>query len=373
MKTLAILGSTGSIGKSALNVFKKNKNNFKLVYISGNKNFNLLNIQISKFKPENFFLFDYKKNNKIKNKKKVLNFENFLKKYLKNKIDYVVSGISGYNSLSINFELLKISKNILLANKETIICGGKIFLDQARKLNCNILPIDSEHHCVDFFLKKNYKTDNIKNVKLIASGGPFLNKKIKYNEKISNVIKHPNWKMGAKISVDSSTLANKVLELFEAKFLFNLKPNQCDILIESTSTVHSIVTLCNNLHFLIAHKPNMEIPISNCLNVQNNISIKKNFSLLKFNNVDFKKFPLVKLGFDILNSNHHDMILFTVLNERLVNMYLNNEILYGDIVKRLFKFFYSNKNNKIVFNKKKCIKTRSDIIKLLNFAKIIKL
>ncbi len=369
MKTLAIIGSTGSIGKSSLKVFKKNKSYFKLVYIAGNKNYKLLNKQDLNFKPQNIFLFGSNKN--ITNKKKILFFEKFLNKYRKKKIDYVISAISGYESLMINFKLLNVSKNILLANKETIICGGKIFLKKAKKINCNIIPIDSEHHCIDFFLKNLKKNNEVKSVTLTASGGPFLNKKIKFNEKLTNVLKHPTWKMGKKISVDSSTLANKVLELFEAKILFNLKPENLKILIEETSRIHSIIQLNNNLSFLIAHKSKMEIPISNSLNLSNNYQIFDNGFFINAKRVDLKKFPLVKTGYRILKSSHFDQILFTVLNERLVNSYLNNKISYGEIVKKLINFF--SKKNKIVFNKKKCIRTLSEIVRTINFAKKLKI
>lgn len=371
MKTLAIIGSTGSIGKSSLEVLKKNKSNFKLVYVTGNNNFKLLNSQDKIFFPRNIFLFNKNCCQKLKNKKKILSFENFLKKYSKKKIDYVISGISGYDSLFINFKLLKVSKNILLANKETIICGGKIFLNQAKKLRCNILPIDSEHYCVNFFLKSLFKTQKINKIILTASGGPFLNKKIKYNEKIKNVICHPTWKMGNKISVDSSTMANKVLELFEAKVLFDLKPEMLEILIERTSKIHAIIKLSNNLSFMICHKSKMEIPISNCLNLKNKYKMNLDSIKISLEKVNLKKFPLVKIGIKLLKLDHFNQIVFTVLNEKLVNMFLGGKILYGDITTRLVKFF--NNNNKIVFSKKKCIRNKSDILRTINFAKNIKI
>ena len=176
MKTLAIIGSTGSIGKSALKVYEKNKKTFKLSTLAANTNINKLIKQYFKFKPKNIFLIsDYVK---TKKKKYLISKDFFLKKK-KKKIDYVISGVSGYDAININFELIKISKKLLIANKETIICGGKVFLDLAKKYKCEVIPIDSEHHCIDFFLKSFNLKKDIKKIYITASGGPFLKKKNK--------------------------------------------------------------------------------------------------------------------------------------------------------------------------------------------------
>jgi 1-deoxy-D-xylulose-5-phosphate reductoisomerase len=369
MKTLAIIGSTGSIGKSTLNIYKKNKNKFKLLYLCCDKNYLGISRQIQKFNPS-FFYLNKIPNNKIFSKNN--NFKSidfFIKKKIK--IDYVVSGVSGFNSIPVNLKLLKISKNLLIANKETIVCCGNIFLRQAKKNNCNILPIDSEHYCVNFFLE-NFKLEkkDIKKIILTASGGPFLYKKIKYKEKIKKVLEHPNWSMGKKISVDSSTMANKVMEMFEAKVLFNIPNDLIDVKIENQSLIHSIIVLKNNLNFFIAHETNMEIPIANSLGCNNKFNLKINNISVRLENVNFKKFPLVKLGYKILNYSNGGMILFTVLNERLVNLYLNNKIFYGDITTRLTGLF---KKNKIVKLSKKCIKNQSELLNFLNLSKRIKL
>lgn len=364
MKTLAIIGSTGSIGRSSLNILKKNKNKFKLIYISCEKNYSILKKQFKEFKPT-YIGINKNYYSRFKSFKKIKTLNFLLKKKIK--IDYVISGVSGFESLDLNFKLIKISKNLLIANKETIICGGHIFLNEAKKNNCNILPIDSEHYCINYFLNNfKFNLNSINKIILMASGGPFLNKKIKYKEKISNVLKHPNWKMGKKISVDSSNMSNKVLELFEAKILFKLKNSLLDIKIENKSIVHAIISLKNNLSFLVSHNTSMEIPISNSLNlknINNNNFLINNFKINKVNN---SKFPLVKLGFKILGFGPAGMILFTVLNERLVNLYLKKVIFYGDISTKLINLF---KKNEIVKMSKKCIKTKSDIIKIINFAK----
>ena len=353
MKTLAIIGSTGSIGKSALEVFKQNRKKFKLVTLAANTNYKKLKNQYIQFKPKNIFLINNKYyENKLKNKYFITK-DFFLKKNVK-KIDYVISGVSGYEAINLNFNLLKISKKLLIANKETIICGGNVFLKRAKQNKCEILPIDSEHHCIDFFLKNFDLKKNIKKIYLTASGGPFLKKKINFNEKLLKVIKHPTWKMGKKISVDSSTFANKVLELFEAKILFNLPSNKLGIKIESRSNTHAIINLKNNIFFPIIHYPSMKIPIANCLEVNNEQKIKLNNLSSIYQDVDTKKFPLVRLGFYILkNCSSAGYIIVPVLNERLVEKYLKNEVKYGEIVDKLVKLF---KHNVLLKMQKKILK-----------------
>ena len=368
MKTLAIIGSTGSIGKSALEVYKKNKKNFKLIALAANTNLNKLIKQYSKFKPRNIFLIS---DNEKKKKKKYLISKKVFLKERKKKIDYAISGVSGYNAININFELIKISKKLLIANKETIVCGGKVFLDLAKKYKCEIIPIDSEHHCIDYFLKSFNLKKDIKKIYITASGGPFLNKRINYNEKLNKVINHPTWKMGKKISVDSSTFANKVLELFEAKILFQLPNNKLGIKIESKSNTHAIIRLSNNIILPIMHTPNMVIPISNCLGVSNNLQINLDNFSSKYYDVDVKKFPIVKLGYYILkNCTQAGFIIFTVLNQRLVEKYLKNEVKYGEIVDKLVKLF---KHNDLLQRSKKNIKDIKDIFDTINYAKKIKL
>jgi len=364
MKTLSIIGSTGSIGNSALKVYFKNKNKFFLHSIGAHSNIKKLLIQSKKFKPKKIILFN---NNKYKNKK-ILNLDTFIKKQNK-KIDYIISGISGYDALEINLKLTKISKNLLIANKETIICGGPIFLNLAKKNKCKIIPIDSEHHCIDFFLNNFYLSKKIKKIYLTASGGPFLNKKINYKSSVKQALKHPTWKMGKKISIDSSTMANKVLELFEAFFLFKINNKSLDIKIEKTSKIHAIIQLNNNIFLPIMHEPSMILPIANSLNISNDCNFKFKNLILDIRDPNLKKFPLINLGKKIMNKyGHSGMILFTVLNERLVKMFLNNEIYYGDITKFLVNIF---SKKKVIKKKKKKIKNIKEIREAINFAKKI--
>lgn len=369
MKTLAIFGSTGSIGQSSLKVYNKNKSKFNLLYLSAHTNYKKLISQYKKYNPKSIIITDKLTYNKYK-KKNILNEEIFFKK-CKKKIDYVISGVSGFEALEINIKLLKICKNLLIANKETIICGGNVFLKLAKKHKCKIIPIDSEHYCLYYFLNSFKNKKLIDKIYLPASGGPFLYKKAKFNEKLNSVLKHPTWKMGEKISVDSSNLVNKILELFEAKILFNLNSNQLKIIIEEKSNIHLIIKLKNNFYIPIAHKPNMQLTISNSLNLKNNFELKLKNLMIHFKNPNPKQFPLIKLGKKLLRQDSSfSMIYFTVLNERLVNMFLNNKILYGDISNNLVKVF-----KKKIIKKKSTIKINNilDVFKAIKFAKNIEI
>ena len=371
MITLAIFGATGSIGKSSLKIFNKNKKQIKLMYLSANTDYRSLKNLQKKYNPKNILLTDKKLNKKLSQSDNSIILENNL--FKKKKIDYVISGVSGYESLDFNFNLLKISKNLLLANKETIICGGKIFKQEAKKQKCNIIPIDSEHYCIDFFLK-NFCFNGqhlFDEIYIVASGGPFLNKKITNSISLKNTLKHPTWKMGKINTINSSTLANKVLEMFEAKKFFDIESSKIKMIIEPTSNAHVIFKLKNNLIFPIIHHPTMELPISNSMGLINNFSKPVESINLKLKKINFNKFPIAKIGYKILN-NYSDsgMILFTIFNQRLVDKYLNNEINYVQISKKLLRLF----SNKTIINKSKLkMNCKKQIFSIIKFAQKIKL
>ena len=225
-KTISILGSTGSIGLTTLKIIEKKRNQFNLNIFSANKNFKLIIKQIKKYKPKYFIVSDpkvfklVKKKNKIKNCKILNNFNSL---NLRDKSDVTISAIPGIDGLYPTIFFLKISKKILIANKEAIVCGWDIIRKKAKENKTLIVPIDSEHFSLSKLIKK-YKFSEIKNFFITASGGPFLNYKLKDFNKITpkKALKHPKWKMGKKISVDSSTLMNKILEIIEAQKLFNI-------------------------------------------------------------------------------------------------------------------------------------------------------
>ena len=353
-KKIAILGSTGSIGKSTLAVVKKDKE-FKIEILVANKNLKEIIYQIKVFNPEIVIINNYKiylqiKKNFKNRKIKIFNDLSSIKK-IKNKIDYTISAIPGIAGLEPTLEFVKLSKEILIANKEAIICGWSLLNKEAKKHNVQLISIDSEHYSISQIIK-NYKTEQIETVYITASGGPFLKlPKNKFKKiKPSDAIKHPKWKMGKKISIDSSTMVNKVLEVSEAFKLFSLRLNQYKILIHPESLIHAIVKLKNGLSIFLFHQPDMRIPISNALNANN--FFLKNFkqnnnefnkpTKLNFEKIDLKKFPVVKM-INRINKKESSLIIFNAANELYVDQFLKNNIDFTDITRYLNTLVNSKK------------------------------
>ena len=218
MKKIAILGSTGSIGKQTIEIIRKNKKKFKILLLTANKNHNLLSRQIKEFNVKNVIVSDQKSYLILKKKFKNLNIINDLEKIDKitsSKLDYTMSAISGFNGLKPTIKIIKKTKTIAIANKESIICGWDLIKRQLDKYNTKFIPVDSEHFSI-WSVIKNVNPSSIDQIIITASGGPFLNvknKKIKKTPELAT--NHPNWKMGKKISTDSATLMNKVFEVIE--------------------------------------------------------------------------------------------------------------------------------------------------------------
>ena len=243
-KKIAILGSTGSIGKSLINIIRKDKKNFEVILLTANQNYKELYKQSKLLNVKNLIITDLKgyKFLKEKNKKiNVYNNYNNLNKIFKNKIDYTMSSITGLDGLRPTLNMIAKTKAIAIANKESIICGWDLIKKRLDKYKTKFIPVDSEHFSI-WSLIKNQKKESIEKIYITASGGPFINLPInKFKKiKISDALKHPNWKMGKKISVDSATMMNKVFEIIEAKKIFNLKYHQLDILVHPKSYIHAI-------------------------------------------------------------------------------------------------------------------------------------
>ena len=346
-KKIAILGSTGSIGLTTLNILGKNKKSFKLELLSTNKNIKKLRRQIRNFKVKNIIIHDENKFHEYRlffQKKKINVYQNvksFKMKY-KDKLDYVMSSITGLSGLEPTLEIIQCTKRIAIANKESIICGWSLIKKKLKKYNTNFIPIDSEHFSI-YELIKNENSKNIKKIYITASGGPFLKiNKSKLNKFVpKNAIKHPTWKMGKKISIDSSTLINKIYELIEAKKIFNLNYNKFEIIIQPTSYVHGMVEFNNGICKILTHPTSMKIPIYNSLLFNKKIfKISESFDFNKMNNLNFqkidnKKFPV----FNLLNKlTNLDSLYETVLvtaNDVLVELFLKKKIKFYDIYKIL--------------------------------------
>ncbi len=384
MKTkIAILGSTGSIGKSLLKIISKDKNNFEIVLLTANKNSKLLLRQAKIYKVKNLIINDKKtfeslSLNKKKNTINIYNNFDCYKKLFPKKIDYVMSSIVGLDGLYPTIDIIKYTKKIAIANKESIICAWNLISKELNKYKTNFIPVDSEHFSL-WFAMKNINNKSIKKIILTASGGPFLNlsknnfKKIK----LIDAINHPTWKMGNKISIDSATLINKVYEVIEARNIFNMPLDKIEIIIHPKSYVHAIIEFNNGLIKIIAHETDMKIPIYNTLYFGKNKKIKsKQLNMTVLNDLNLSKvnkikFPMIKL----LNILPKKISLFETAivsaNDTLVNLYLEQKIKFIDIQKKLFSIL---KDKKINLYKKKYPKNCSDIINLNNYLrfKIVK-
>ena len=379
-KRIIILGSTGSIGKSLISILDKDKNNFEIVLLAVNKNIKELSKQVNKFKVKNVIItnrenfLNFKKIFKNKNINVFNDFNSLNKILKKKKVDYTMNSITGLEGLDPTLKIIKFTKNIAIANKEAIICGWILIKNELRKNKTNFIPIDSEHFSIWSLINKS-KNDDIEKVYITASGGPFhnypLNKFNSITKKLA--LKHPSWKMGKKITIDSATMMNKVFEIIEAKKIFNIDYNKLSILVHPKSYVHALVKFTNGLTKILIHDTNMTIPIFNSLYPDFKKKIKsKNLDMavinnLNFSEINYKKFPVVKI-LDNLPNNHSlfETVLVTA-NDLYVEMFLNNRIKFLDISKNLLKII-----NDKEFKKYKKIMPRNvaQIEKLSNYVSL---
>ncbi len=378
-KKIAILGSTGFIGKTLLELLSTSKNKFEIILLTANKNYKELHKQSKKFKVKNLIITNKKSYNsllKINKNKQIKIFNNFksFNKIFKKKADYVMSSIIGLDGLEPTVKIIKFTKKIAIANKESLICGWNLINKNLLKNKTKFIPVDSEHFSLWFGLNNNF--NHIEKIVLTASGGPFINfplKKFK-NINIKQALKHPNWKMGKKITIDSATMMNKVYEIIEAKNIFNLNYNQISILTHPSSYVHGIIKFKNGLIKLIAHDTDMKIPIFNSIQAElNEISYKsKSIDIIKLNELNFKKinkkkFPLTKILKILPKKNSLFETILVSANDELVNLFLNKKIKFIDISKLLLKLI-KNKN----FIKYKRIKPKNvkEIIELNKYVRL---
>ena len=344
MKKIAILGSTGSIGRQTIDIVRKDKKNFKILLLTANKNYKLLSKQIKEFKVKNVIVTNKKSYQILKKKFKKLNIINDLSKIdkmINSKLDYTMSSISGFDGLKPTIKIIKKTKIIAIANKESIICGWSLIKKEIDRHKTKFIPVDSEHFSIWSEIK-NVNPEIIDQVIITASGGPFLNlknKKIKKTPKLAT--NHPNWKMGKKISTDSATLMNKVFEVIEAKKIFSIDLSKFKILIHPKSYVHAIIKFNNGLIKLVAHDTDMKIPIFNTLYNNKNYKIKSkkiNFKLLNdlnLNVVNLKKYPLVKILNFVPKTDTLFETLLVSVNDELVDLFLKNKISFDEISTKL--------------------------------------
>ena len=360
MKKIAILGSTGSIGSTLIDIVKKDSKKFKIELLTANKNYRKLLKQIKFFNVKNIIVTDLKTFHKIKsilNDKDINIYNDFnsLKKIFKNKkIDYVMSAISGLDGLKPTLDIIKFTKIIAIANKEALICGWTIISKVLKKFKTQFVPVDSEHFSIWYALKN----DNIKNIEkifLTASGGPFLRLSLsKFKDiKIKQALNHPRWKMGKKISIDSATMMNKVFEVIEAKNIFNLSYDKISILIHPESYVHAILKFNNGLIKIIGHETSMKIPIFNTLYLDTQKTLKtktldiKKLNNLNLNSVEYNRYPAVKLLQKLPKASSLYETVLVSANDELVKLFLEGKIEFTDIFTQLSKLNKFNKYKKI--------------------------
>ncbi len=351
---IAILGSTGSIGESTLKIISRKKEKFIVDTLVAHTNYSKIKKQIRIFKPNNFIVTNYKiyKKLKTKNYRNTKIYNSAINYNIKKKLDITVSAVPGISGLPITLNFVKFTKKLLLANKESIICGWGILSKLLKRYKTNLVPIDSEHFSINELLKKNNKRDNIDKIYITASGGPFFQKKIKSNIRPIQALNHPKWNMGKKISIDSATMMNKIFELIEARKLFPKYKEKIQILIHPQSLVHAIINYKNGLSKFIYHEPNMIIPISNAIlnndvEIKNFIKLNENFSddvNLRFYKISRKNFP----PNDILgkiNKFNSLPIIINGANEVFVDLFLKKKIKFNSIIPNIIKVL-KNKNFK---------------------------
>ena len=357
MKKIAILGSTGSIGTQTLEVISHIKGQFKVELLSAYSNYNLLIEQAKKFKPKTLIFGDRSKSKilekNLKNEKiDILYGEEALNNFYKySNPDMVLTALVGKSGLIPTINAISKNINIALANKETLVIAGDIITKLCEDNNVDILPVDSEHSAI-YQCLLGEKNKNIEKIILTASGGPFRGKSIedlKYIKK-EDALNHPNWDMGNKISIDSSTLMNKGLEVIEAKYLFNIDINSIEVVVHPQSIIHSMVEFNDGSIKAQMGEPDMKLPIQFALGyperLRNNF---KKFNFLKNNTLNFEKpclktFNNLKLAFEAGLRGGNSPCILNASNEVVVEAFLNEKINYLDMTK-----FIEDSLNKISY------------------------
>lgn len=346
MRNISILGSTGSVGQQALKIIEKNKD-LNIVSISANTNVDLMYRQILEFKPKIVCMYNLESAEKLKSILKNKNIkievysgiEGLIKVATFSETDLLITSVVGMIGLIPTIEAIKSNIDIALANKETLVTAGKIITNLAKENGVNIFPVDSEHSAIFQCLQgENYK--NIKKLIITGSGGAFrdLTKKQIQPLKSIHALKHPNWKMGDKITIDSATLMNKGLEVIEASYLFEINYKKIEVLIHKQSVIHSLVEFYDNSIKAQLAVTDMKGPISYALFYPDRkISYMNELDLcatdLTFEKPDTDIFPCLKLAYDALKAGGSTLVVLNSANEKAVNLYLNNKISFYDINK----------------------------------------
>ena len=337
-KHIAILGSTGSIGTQALKVLRENKETFELEVLTANTNAELLIKQALEFKPNAVVIADESKYETVKEALweagiKVYTGEDSISQVVEmEEIDMVLTALVGYSGLRPTLSAIKAGKQIALANKETLVVAGELITSLAREKGVNIYPVDSEHSAIFQCLTGEFHNP-IEKIYLTASGGPFRGKDIEFLKNVTKAqaLKHPNWEMGAKITIDSASLMNKGLEVIEAKWLFNLNADQIKVIVHPQSIIHSIVQFEDGSMKAQMGLPDMKLPIQYALGYPNRL--KSNFPRfdfmqypqLTFEQPDSKTFRNLAIAFEALDKGGNMPCIINAANEIAVDAFLKDK------------------------------------------------
>lgn len=339
MKRLAILGATGSIGTQTLEVVAAHPGQFEVEVLSAHSNADLLIQQAQQFKPNAVVVTDEKQYDKVKTALgnlpvKVFTGEQALIDVVQwDTVDVVVGGIVGFAGMSSTLAAIDAGKLIALANKETLVVAGELVMQRAFEKKARIVPVDSEHSAI-YQCLVGEDLETIEKVILTASGGPFLGRKPNYlvNVKASHALQHPNWSMGAKITIDSATLMNKGLEMIEAKWLFGLQNEQIDVVIHAQSIIHSLVQFTDGSLKAQLGLPDMKLPIQYAIGWPKRLTNNfkrfdfKDFSKLTFEAPDTKTFRNLALAREAMLRGGNTPCVLNAANEVVVNAFLQNRV-----------------------------------------------
>lgn len=344
MKNISVLGSTGSIGRSSLEVIDKLSHRFKVVGLAAGRNTQLLEKQVEKFRPKIVSLErkeeaeDLRRKFRGKSIKVTFAQEGAEEVASFSENDIVISAITGIDGLRPTLAAVQEGKKVALANKESMVVAGPLIQDMIRKFGAQLIPVDSEHSGVFQCLAKE-EMENVKKVILTASGGPFFSKSSSEMNDITleEALNHPRWKMGKKVTIDSATLMNKGLELIEARWLFGLEPRQLGILIHPQSIVHSLVEMSDGSVLAQLSPTDMKLPIQYALTYpEREDSLLPSLDLseikaLEFYEVNVEKFPIIKLARLALEEGDSFPIALNAANEVVVSAFLEQRIKFMDI------------------------------------------
>ena len=375
---IAILGSSGSIGKTLLQLIRNKKKNFNIHVLTADKNYKLLFKQAKEFNVKNLIIRNKESYEILKSKtintdiRVYQNFKSF-NNIFKKKLDYVMSAITGLDGLEPTLKIIKYTKKIAIANKESLICGWNLIQKELNINKTKFIPVDSEHFSIWHSLQ-NSKKSSIEKIFITASGGPFYKYPLRDLNKvtISQALKHPNWKMGKKISIDSATMINKIYEVIEARNIFQIDYSKIKILIHPKSYIHALIKFNSGLINIIAHDTTMKIPIFNSIFLKKNEIFKtkkidiETLNNLKFDSVKSDRYPMIKLLKLLPKKSSLFETIIVSANDTLVDLFLKKKIKYNEITKILLKFIKQKKFNKY---KKISPKKLNDIIKLSDYVR----